>query len=239
MTYDCLIASGCSHTYGAEMADIGEARWPHQFKHPSKNAWPQVLGDYLNISDVHNVSRPGASNDYIVRTITKEVEKHKDKKILVGMMFSIISRTEFVMDNDWNGAGPWIVERDWAPEWIKKFYVEYQNDFTNSYNAFKNLHYIQSQLSDKDIDYFVMFSNKRYYPNSQLEVENDDLKRFDTIIDKSTIVNTTPNASFSGTCDWCNVNNYHLTSGGHYLEDAYKDFVGEVLGPWVKEKYDV
>jgi len=58
-----LYANGCSFTYGTGLAH-------------KDRAWPFVLAEKLNISDVETEAQRGVSNNYIVRnTITTVSEK--------------------------------------------------------------------------------------------------------------------------------------------------------------------
>ena len=54
--YDCLIAGGCSFTYGYGLADR------------DKEAWPAVLASKLGISFV-NLGVPAAGNSYISNSV--------------------------------------------------------------------------------------------------------------------------------------------------------------------------
>jgi len=55
-----LITFGCSHTYGHGLEDcLTDNNEPGQ--HPSKFAWPEILGKMMALSTV-NMSEPGSSN---------------------------------------------------------------------------------------------------------------------------------------------------------------------------------
>lgn len=233
MKYDCLIASGCSHTFGEEMSDVTDDI------HPSKFSWPQMLGNYLNIDDVYNVASPGGSNDYISRSLVKEIEKHSNKKILVGFMLSYLTRFEIVKVNEkdqigsWWNVGSWKADEPNTSQWIIDYYIHGQNDFADSYRTLKNIHYLQLYLESKNIDYFFVNSSKREEIDMSLKIANDDLKIFDTLINWDCFFNNN-NMGFS---DWCQYKNFKWGPRGHNLEDASDAFVNQQLGPWVKNKF--
>ena len=237
--YDCLIASGCSHTYGSEMGDVDKYS-----TQPSKYAWPQQLGNYLNIPKVYNEATGGAGNDYIVRTIIKKVEQCKDKKILVGIMFSVKSRFEYIKKNDdgdyIDRIGIWCKDVLPRSHWILKYFNDGQHDFKDNYEALKNLHYIQLYLKDKNIDYFIINSFKYHAIDYSASISNDNVNRFNNIIDKSVYFSTTiNNIPVSAFRDWVNFGSYKSAIGGHYTEQYSIDFVNEALGPWVRDKFNI
>ncbi len=76
-------AFGCSQTYGHGLKDCikeGNAAGDE----PSKFAYPQLIGNALN-KEVINLSRPGASNKYILRKIKmSQSEMSPDDIVLIG-----------------------------------------------------------------------------------------------------------------------------------------------------------
>ena len=64
-----LIAFGCSNTYGHGLEDC--IVFPTHDPGPiaSKTAWPNALGKLLNVKEVINQGKPGASNKFIWRRI--------------------------------------------------------------------------------------------------------------------------------------------------------------------------
>ena len=91
-------AFGCSQTYGHGLEDCivqpvtpqdleNASKWNVPFapgKEPSKFSYPQLIGNALN-KEVINLSRPGASNKYILRKIKmSQSEMSPDDIILIG-----------------------------------------------------------------------------------------------------------------------------------------------------------
>jgi len=91
-------AFGCSQTYGHGLEDCivrpvtpqeieDASKWNVPFapgKEPSKFAYPQLIGNALN-KEVINLSRPGASNKYILRKIKmSQSEMSPDDIVLIG-----------------------------------------------------------------------------------------------------------------------------------------------------------
>lgn len=67
-----LVAFGCSNTYGQGLPDchfVNRAGGNEPGPHPSKHAWPAVLGKLLNTTETINMGKPGASNKQIWNTI--------------------------------------------------------------------------------------------------------------------------------------------------------------------------
>ena len=233
MKYDCLIASGCSHTFGSGYKDVDA----HRTKH-SQNAWPHVLGEVLGIEEVYNVAKSGGGNDYITRSLVKEIEKHPGEKILVGMMLTGLARFEIVVgpgldlkhnvSNEWYNIGPWNQEFTW----IENYFEYAHSDFCDMYRTLHNLHYLQLYFADKDIDYFIMYSDKQNMIDLSLTTNDDDLNRFKSAINWDNFFY--PNDD--GYLNWCYKRGYKSMTD-HFLEDACRDFVEQELAPWVKEKF--
>lgn len=232
MAYDCLITSGCSNTFGAEMPDTDTNSTT-----PSKHAWPSVLAEHIGL-DIYNVAMGGGSNDYIIRSIIKEVEKHQGKKILVGIMLTQNSRFEIIKNRAWYPIGTWYCDDDnQTPtnRWIKHYYANGQHDFSDDYSLLKNLHYIQMYLTSKNIDYFII----NYYGSQIVDLKSviadDDFERFEYLIDWSKFFSIDNNIiNFHM---WCLKQNFKPAPGGHFLKDAHKAFVEQELWPWVKDNY--
>ena len=88
-----LIAFGCSYTYGEGLWDCLNIATHIKAKHPSKFAWPTLLGKNLDRKNI-NLSQPGCSNRYIANKILNtHIQKddivvvlwtHPDRSIIFG-----------------------------------------------------------------------------------------------------------------------------------------------------------
>lgn len=252
--YDCLITSGCSHTYGDEMTDVNDDVF-----NPSIYSWPQILGKFLNIDNIYNVSRPGASNNYTSRSIIKEIENHQNKKILAGIMMCEKNRFEYIRVRNWGSTwgivGPWatVHHSDRYMEWAKKYYEEAQHDFLDTYNMLKNIHYMQLYFTNKKIDYFMIYPSEIIYlyktqifgPHKTqhldltLKIDDDSLDRFNEIIDWTKFPNKIfdNDVGINTLSDWCFYKNHKRAPKGHFLESTHKEYAELFLGPWIKETY--
>lgn len=66
MRYERLVTFGCSLTYGHGLPDCVGKDKKHPGPMPSKMGWPNKLATFLGLgSKVENISRPGASNNWI------------------------------------------------------------------------------------------------------------------------------------------------------------------------------
>lgn len=91
---DCLYVNGCSWTYGSdlELDNTDLYRKTHN--------WPGQLGRSLEL-EVFNGSAPGAGNDRILRTTTKDVLEliEKGRKPLIIVAWSSLQRFELPEGN--------------------------------------------------------------------------------------------------------------------------------------------
>jgi len=70
--YHTLLATGCSHTFGAESVIPRDCDSPENVKH----SWAQQLGEQLAIEQIVNLSECGNSNDKIFQDIIYDVLRH-------------------------------------------------------------------------------------------------------------------------------------------------------------------
>jgi hypothetical protein len=70
--YHTLLATGCSHTFGAESVQPGDCDNPENVRH----SWAQQLGEQLAIEQIVNLSECGNSNDKMFQDIIYDVLQH-------------------------------------------------------------------------------------------------------------------------------------------------------------------
>ena len=131
-----LHAFGCSFTYGTSCIN------------PSTDSWPVLLGQMLN-TDCKNYGISGASNDYIFKTLSENLDSFSSKDIIIIMMTKP-SRRYFRNNNVLPNSN----------NELSRIYYKYINDqkgdcinFLQNLNAF---HYIL-----KDYRYLITFIDAR------------------------------------------------------------------------------
>lgn len=72
--YDSIIPIGCSHMYGYEHAST------ENNQKPSVDTWVNIIGKHLNLP-VYNFSKPGGSNQSVLRRLYFAIEFAKTKKL--------------------------------------------------------------------------------------------------------------------------------------------------------------
>ncbi len=124
-----LFAFGCSNTYGEALPDC----WDHNKKRagdvPSKFAWPQILGDKLELNTI-NLSKPGISNKEIAKNIFDNLHTfNKDDVIIV--LWSYVSRWCLFRDDGTIDHLAYWVKTETAQDWQKRFYFKSDRNFEN------------------------------------------------------------------------------------------------------------
>ena len=110
-----LIAFGCSHTYGIGLGD------------PSKEAWPMVLGDLLEVQKTVNKGNPGASIKEIAHTAFNF--KYLPTDIVV-FLWTHLNRHCIAGRAGCVRINPWFVNKDPLSEYYyRNFHTEYDDMF--------------------------------------------------------------------------------------------------------------
>jgi hypothetical protein len=113
-----IFFSGCSYTFGTGL------NYEETAAHRFKMLYCEQYG--LDPSDVNllNFAMPGASNDYIVRTMISQCQRVKPDIAVV--LFSHVERAEYI-DEQALGERVWTV----APWWIEEAVYDHLNPPTN------------------------------------------------------------------------------------------------------------
>ena len=168
-----IFACGCSCTFGHGLTL--EETWPYRFK----QLFLQKYG--LEDKDVNlmNFGMWGHSNDYISRTLLKQMNLVKPDLILV--YFTVSSRKEYVSGNkhiNLNMGG--IRQRDLEE---MKNYLAYYSDELGFINALKNMLLLQYYCKLHNIDYIFSWLDRSSF-GSQKFTSNPICSQFIELIDK-------------------------------------------------------
>ena len=100
--FDCIIAVGCSHTFGYEHKSTNNGT------RPSKDTFIDLLGRHLGVP-VHNFSQPGGSNQTILRRLMVAVEfaKANNHSPLFFLQWTQPERFETHVADTVGGAEDW------------------------------------------------------------------------------------------------------------------------------------
>ena len=108
-----LYVNGCSFTYGYELADDSLTRECIDNEYRLKYSWSGRLQNMLHFEDFFNDSKPGGSNDRILRTtfdwvLTNWLNRGKDSKdLFVIIGWSEVMRREFYINGAWRQIIPY------------------------------------------------------------------------------------------------------------------------------------
>lgn len=158
-----LITFGCSNTYGQGLPDCHLVDKTGSFRagpHPSKHAWPAVLGKLLNRETI-NLSCPGASNRAICYNVLNFSFEPTD---IVVCHWSLINRYAVIYkDKPMLNLGLWDI-----PEWqIGESYVKYiatvDNDYDRMIESSSLIDYTNLYLKDKIDQSFNICFNRREF----------------------------------------------------------------------------
>ena len=153
-----LFAFGCSITFGEALPDT-VTKAGKKIDGPSKYAWPQLLGEKLNLS-VANLGQGGASNKYICK---KMLDTNLRSDDTVVFMWSYFARTCFFENQkDYKRIMPgninWRVTKGKQLKQIRvdKNYCEnFYNNYFTWYNAFyesyQQMNFAKMYLDSKGI----------------------------------------------------------------------------------------
>jgi len=135
-----LFTFGCSNTVGEALPDT-VTKAGKILNYPSRYAWPQLLGEKLNLS-VANLGQGGASNKYICKQMLDTNLRSDDTVVF---MWSYFARTCFFENQkDYKRIMPgnldWRVTEGKQLKQIRKDF-KYNQDFYNNYFTWYNAFY--------------------------------------------------------------------------------------------------
>jgi len=128
-----LVVFGCSHTYGEGQIDclnyISDNGGHCMAKTPSQYAWPAVLARELNIEEVINLGRPGASNRYIANKILDTIIRKDD---IIVILWTEFNRTTMYPSPE----DAWKAAKNIHPNQKDKMSKMYYKFVHHPYNSF-------------------------------------------------------------------------------------------------------
>lgn len=161
MSKKILLANGCSHVAGSE----------------SPVSFVSILGEKLEM-DTINIAKPGAGNDYIMRSTIKYCTENPVDFVLVG--WSTHERQEIIFNKDWHyfGVGrivPDNVKNGYALQKIIELMSLYSCDWDSIAIERTLVHQIALKcfLESKNINYLFFNSWNCLYEASFLELQKE------------------------------------------------------------------
>ncbi|MBW2977249.1 hypothetical protein KY331_00230 [Candidatus Woesearchaeota archaeon] len=147
-----IFVFGCSYTFGTGL-NIEET-WAYQFK----KLFSHMRESDINDINLMNFSVYGVSNDHITRNFL--IQCNEVKPDLAIVLFSKMSRTEYLNGKDVKGIGIWGTER--RSETIRQEVLDYYTYYTDQIgfvNLVKNILLVQNFCNSKKIDYIFCIHN--------------------------------------------------------------------------------
>jgi hypothetical protein len=160
--YDLLLSFGCSFTEGGGLDNIayheylksGITSALDRKLYATKHSYPSYLAQLLGC-DFKNFGTSAAGNEYILRNAYEESSGHYDKKLLVTVQTSVLSRMLLTSANDnteWNINNP-----DGKPDAVAKYYTMYIEHFFNEHKEYdklvRNTDLLRAWFKSEDIDF--------------------------------------------------------------------------------------
>ena len=159
MKYKRLITFGDSFTYGHGLPDCFVAPYYPGDK-PSKLGWVNILANKLNIDHVTNLSRPGASNRYILHSIINFNDFKEEDLIIIQPTY--YSRDFFFRENNSPCfVGGWNLDPSNAEEVVKhwKYYLD-RCDFENITRSYEHILNIVNYFKVKNINFHFLTTER-------------------------------------------------------------------------------
>lgn len=153
-----LFAFGCSITVGEALPDT-VTKAGKKIDGPSKYAWPQLLGEKLNLS-VANLGQGGASNKYICK---KMLDTNLRSDDIVVFMWSYFARTCFFENQkhhkriipsfqDWRiTKGKQLKQIRADLKYCENFYNNYFTWYNAFYESYQQINFAKMYLDSKGI----------------------------------------------------------------------------------------
>jgi len=200
-----FVAGGCSFTFGNELSDDFESRYP------SKKSWAYGLHEQSQLAENYVCcARGGIGNQAIARNVFETICNNNDVKC-VAVMWTFISRYDWAMPphavlekNRWASITPWETEegdaeaesmlgtnaiqqqlhkqrqKNFEDAGVRPFanslYKYAANDYHETYLSWKSITWLQNILEKRKIPYFFTLSdNSVFYNNLEHKKDQDNL----------------------------------------------------------------
>jgi len=257
-----FISGGDSFTYGNELSDDYESRYP------SKKSWAYEIFEKSKVADNYNCcAKGGIGNSAIARNVFKSLNKVQNVKC-VTVMWTFISRYDWAMnphivldDNRWASITPWetddrdeeshnalannIIQQRLHKERQENFvkagvrpfanslYKYAANDYHETYLSLKSIIWLQNILEKRKIPYFfTLADNTLFYDNF---VHKKDIDNFMKCLYDE--IDTSNWFFFGERCmgfnQWALLNDYRRGTT-HPLDDAHNNAVKLMLPEFKK-----
>jgi lysophospholipase L1-like esterase len=158
-----VLVCGDSHTFGVGLDD--HQVWTEQLRKLLRKKYDKVK--------IINVSCPGASNDYIARTLFCTLNTIKPDVVIA--QYTYPNRREAI----WESGYLWELNTTIPDNKNQDEYEEFQswfmtiNDHTDAYNMTKNHNLIQQLCNNLKISYFVWHANHLLQFQRQYDSQNN------------------------------------------------------------------
>jgi len=202
-----FISSGCSFTFGNELSDDFESRYP------SKKSWAyKIFEDSRIAENYHCIAKGGIGNSAIARNVFDYINQIKNVKC-VSVMWTFISRYDWAMEphavlenKRWASITPWETDNgdkeslktlsgnkvqqrlhkerqeNFTKAGVRAFanslYRHAANDYHETYLSLKSIIWLQNILEKRKIPYFfTLADNTLFYDNLTHKEERDNLTK--------------------------------------------------------------
>ena len=204
-----LLAGGDSFTWGNELPDCDESRF-------SRLSWSALLAEQYSL-DYNCVAEGGASNQTIARKVMESVDSSTK---LVAVMWTFPVRHELLLRRDHSknlnknyvNVSPWHLDdkylRNYASSLLDLASHEYHEQ-----QSLLSIYALQNFLSNRDIPYVFSAATTQVY----------DMLDKDTILAKE--IESSWYRKGEGFYDWSKSKGYELSSLGHPIAQAHRDWI--------------
>jgi hypothetical protein len=255
------ISGGCSFTFGNELSDDFESRYP------SKKSWAYQLYSQGSFTDYICSAKGGIGNSAIARNVFKKIHE-VDNIECVSVMWTFISRYDWAMpphkildEQRWASITPWETDartqevnealgtneiqqqlHDERQENFNKagvrpfansLYRYAANDYHETFLSLKSIIWLQNILEKRKIPYFfTLADNTLFYDNTEHKKNTDTLMQ-----NLYSELDLTKWFFFGERCmgfnQWALLNDYPRGTT-HPLDDAHDDAVKLMLPSFKK-----
>jgi len=247
-----FIAGGCSFTYGHELSDDVNG------KYPSKKSW--AYGLLPDNNTYICTATPGSGNSGIARRVFTEISQHSSSSISgVVVMWSFLSRYDWAMPRHrklegtrWATISPWdidsmqsdvydrlsrsaaqqelwktrndIMQETGVSPFAEAIYKHAANEYHETYLSWKSIIWLQNILEKKKIPFmFTLADNSMFY--KEMEQHKDQDVFMSALHNEIDFTNWfTFGERMMGFNQWASLNGYEYATT-HPLDKAHEDAV--------------
>lgn len=157
---DCLYVNGCSWTYGSDL-ELRDGSFDHDYR--VEHNWATQLGRSLGL-EVINGSAPGAGNDRILRTSTKDILElvAQGRKPLVVVAWSSLQRFELPEGEHIGRWRPFVGPGMKNPVVADTIFAKWSNDHSDLVRWLQSIILLDCLTKQYNLPYFstcIFWSN--------------------------------------------------------------------------------